>query len=80
MATSPKSWVWRKKGKGLIYTSKGSKDLPGGKRVHVMVAAAYGKGIILFHVYEKMDRQCFAKIINQNFNLCFAKAWVQIPP
>ena len=27
--------VWRKKGEGLILTGKGSKDLPGGRRVHL---------------------------------------------
>ena len=47
--------VWRKKGEGLMLTGKGSKDLPGGRRVHVMVAIAHGKGAILAEPYEKMN-------------------------
>ena len=39
--------VWRKKSEGLEITTKGSKELPGGRRVHVMVAIAYGKGVVL---------------------------------
>ena len=43
----PKSRVWRKRGEGLEITSKGSKDFPGGRRLHLIVAVAYGKGVIL---------------------------------
>jgi hypothetical protein len=35
--------------------SKGSNDLPGGRRLHLMVAVAYGKGVILRKAYKKMD-------------------------
>ena len=42
-AVSPKARVWRKKSEGLKITAKGSKDLAGGKRLHMMVAIAYGK-------------------------------------
>ena len=45
--------VWRKKGEGLMLTGKGSKDLPDRRRVHVMVAIAHGKGVILAEPYEK---------------------------
>ena len=46
-AVQPKSRVWRKKGKGLAITAKGSKALAGGKHLHVLAAVAWGKGIIL---------------------------------
>lgn len=49
-ATSPKVRIWRKQGKGLEITAKGSKDLAGGRRLHVMVAIAHGKGVILTEV------------------------------
>ena len=42
-AMAPKARVWRQKSEGLHVTSKGSKDLAGGKRLHVMVAIAYEK-------------------------------------
>ena len=66
--------VWRQKGEGLIYTGKGSKELAGGRRVHVMVAIAYGKGVILAKPYEKMTGKFFADFIKDNFNTCFAQA------
>ncbi len=54
-------------------TGKGSKDLPGGRRVHVMVAVAHGKGVILAKPYKKMNGQFFAQFIKNNFNMCFVK-------
>ena len=42
----PKNRVWRKRGEGLSLTTKGSKDLAGGKRLHLLVAIPHGKGVI----------------------------------
>ena len=71
---SPKSRVWRKKSEGLQLTSKGSKELAGGKRLHVMVAIAYGKGVVLKEPYEKLNGTFFANFIREHFNLCFGRA------
>ena len=73
-ATSPKARVWRKQGEGLEITAKGSKDLAGGRRLHVMVAIAHGKGVILKEVYEKLNGVYFSQLIRNHFNLCFAAA------
>lgn len=73
-AMAPKARVWRQKSEGLQVTSKGSKDLAGGKRLHVMVAIAYGKGVILKEPYDKLNGQFFANFIRQHFNLCFGRA------
>ena len=73
-AVQPKSRVWRKKGQGLAITAKGSKTLAGGRRLHVLAAVAWGKGIILSEVYEKMNGDFFVQFIRNNFNLCFSKA------
>ena len=73
-ALSPKARVWRKPGEGLQITSKGSKDLPGGKRVHMVVAIAYGKGVILSEPYEKMNGKYFASFVRKNMNLMFGNA------
>ena len=73
-AMTPKARDWRKKSEGLQITSKGSKDLAGGKRLHVMVAIAYGKGVILNEPYDKMNGIFFADFIRQHFNLCFGRA------
>ena len=73
-AASSNSKVWRKRGEGLKFTAKGSKELPGGRRVHALVAVSYGKGVILNEPYTKMDGQFFANFIRKKFNLCFGKA------
>ena len=72
--TTGNARVWRKAGEGLAHTGTGSKDLAGGRRVHVMVAMAYGKGVILAIPYEKMNGPFFASFIKEYFNITFAKA------
>ena len=73
-ACQTRSRVWRKPGEGLQYTAKGSKDLAGGRRLHLMVAVAHGKGIILKESYEKMSGEFFSAFIRSRFNITFAKA------
>ena len=69
-----RSRVWRQKGEGLQLTTKGSKDLPGGRRLHVIVAIAAGKGVILSEPYEKMTGHIFVNFIQTHFNITFARA------
>lgn len=69
-----KSRVWRMRGEGLTITAKGNKDLAGGPGLHLIVAVAEGKGIILKETYVKMTGQFFATFIRQYFNITFAKA------
>ena len=59
--------LWQKRSEGLQITTKGSKDLEGGKCVHFIVAIAYGKGVILAEQYEKMNVDYFAAFIRCNF-------------
>ena len=73
-AVQPKSRVWRTRGEGLAFTTEGSKSLPEGKRLHLTVAIAYGKGVILKEPYEKMDGNFFYSFIKTHFNLTFGKA------
>jgi len=68
----PKARVWRKQGEGLKLTAKGSKDLPGGRRLHVIVAIAHGKGVVLREANDTMNAGFFAKFISNHFNACFA--------
>ena len=42
--------------------------------MHVIVAIAYGKRVILKVPYEKMTGEFFATFIREHFNLTFAKA------
>ena len=67
----PKNRVWRKRGEGLSLTTKGSKDLAGGKRLHLLVAIAHGKGVICAEPYVKMDGPYFARFIRHHFPILF---------
>ena len=67
----PKSRIWRKRGEGLALTTKGSKDLAGGKRLHLIVAMAHGKGVICAEPYEKMDGPYFSRFIRRHFTNLF---------
>ena len=66
--------VWRLRSEGLKITSKGSKNLAGGKRLHLMVAFSYKSGVINVEEYTKMNGDYFAGYINRNFNTCFQKS------
>ena len=54
--------VGRTRSEGLQITTKGSKDLGGGKRLHFMVAIAYGKGVILAEQYVKINAEIFCLV------------------
>ena len=58
---------WRRKNEGLQVTSKESKDLGGGKRLHFMEAIAYGKGVMLKEPYENLNGSFF--FIREHLNL-----------
>ena len=47
----------------LQVSAKGCKDLAGGRRLHVIMAIAYGKGVILKVPYEKMTGEFLATFI-----------------
>ena len=70
-ALKAKNRVWRKRSEGLIFTTKGSKDLAGGKRLHLIVAIAHGKGVICAEEYKKMTGDYFASFIRNFFHKLF---------
>ena len=70
-AKKPKGRVWRKKDEGLNVTTKGGKDLAGGKRLHLIVVIAYGKGVIFAEPYEKMTADFFSCLVCRNFPTLF---------
>ena len=63
----PKNKIWRKRNEGLIVTTKGSKNLAGGKRLHLIIVICYGKGVVLADPNEKMNADYFAAFIRCNF-------------
>ncbi len=84
-ALAPRGRTWRMKSEGLLQgcTAKGQACGTGGKYVKVMAAISYGKGVICFERYEKMNGQTFANFIKKNFNAMVVAAgknsrmWIQ---
>ena len=70
-ASLPKGKVWRTRSEGLRLTSKGSKDLPGGKRLHFLVAIAFNKGVVLAKEYEHMSGEYFSDFIKTDLSKLF---------
>ena len=66
--------MWRKRSEGLAVTTKGSKDLAGGKRLHLLVAISYNKGVIVAEPYEKMNSEFFSSFIRRHFPTLFEVA------
>ena len=62
-----RQWKW------TSITAEGNKSLAGGKRLHVIVAVAWWRGVLM-EDYEKMNGAFFAQFIRSHFNLCFGKA------
>lgn len=50
---------------GLKFTPKGCKDLAGGRRLKLIVAIAYGKGMVLKEAYEKWMGGFFHSLIGK---------------
>ena len=73
-AASNRARVWGKRGEGLQLTTKGCKDFAGGRCLHVIVAIAYQKKVILKVPCKKKIGEFFATFIQEHFNLTFAKA------
>ena len=63
----PKGRIWRKRSEGLQLSTKGSKELAGGKRLYLLVAISCGHGVICAEPYEKMSGAYFARFIRRKF-------------
>ena len=62
-ALTPRGRIWRKSSEGLTFTTKGSKDLPGGRRLHLLVGVTHGLGVTVAEEYTKMDGSYFARFV-----------------
>jgi hypothetical protein len=58
-------------GQGLRLTRKGSKHLPGGKRLHFLVAIAFNRGVVLAKEYEHMSWEYFSSFVERNLSTLF---------
>lgn len=71
-----KNRVWRKKGEGPKFTVKGSKNLADGHWLHLIVAMAYGKYVVLKEAYEKLKGPIITKYI-QDILHCVCRIWAK---
>ena len=69
--SAPKGKVWRKRAEGLKITAKGSKNLAGGKRLHLLVAIAYNMRVFCVEEYTKMNAIYFSEFVRRNFPALF---------
>ena len=67
----PRNRVWQKRSEGLLLTTKRSKELAGGERLHLLVAMGHGHCVICAEPYVKMDGQYFARFIRRHFPILF---------
>ena len=78
-ASVPKGKIWRKRSEGLRLTSKGSKNLPEGKRLHFVVAISFNRGVVLAKDYERMNGKYFSDFIRSDlielFRPRFQQKW-----
>jgi len=78
-ASVPKGKIWRKRSEGLRLTSKGSKNLPGGKRLHFLVAISFNRGVVLAKDYDRMSGTYFSDFVRtdliQLFNPAARQKW-----
>ena len=65
-ASVPKGKIWRKRSEGLRLTSKGSKNLPEGKRLHFLVAISFNRGVVLAKDYESMNGKYFSDFVRSD--------------
>ena len=54
-----------------LLTSKASKYLPGGKRLHFLVAIALNRGVVLAKEYEHMSGEYFSGFVKRNLSTIF---------
>lgn len=72
-ALAPRGRVWRKTTEGLQVTAKGSKNLAGGKRLHLLVAISHNQGVVMVEEYEKMTGPYFAWFVRNKFPILLSR-------
>ena len=67
-AASAQGKVYRRKNEGLRVTVKGTKNLAGGRRIHILVGISSGSGVVLVEEYTKMQGHYFAKYVQNTLH------------
>ena len=64
-ALTPRGRFWRKASEGLQYTTKGSQNLPGGRRLHLLVGVGYTTGVVIAEEYTTVNAEWFARFVHR---------------
>lgn len=67
-AQTPRGRIWRRASEGLQYTTKGSKNLPGGRRLHLLVGVGHSNGVVIAEEYTTFNAQWFARFVNRTLH------------
>jgi len=67
-ALTPRGKIWRRPSESLQYTTKGSKNLPGGRRLHLLVGIGYTTGVVIAEEYKKFNAAWFAKFVQKTLH------------
>ena len=73
---APRTMVWRKPGQGLDFgfTAKGSHEGTGESVAHIVVAIAYGKGVIAAEQYfGRINADTYSSFVHEHFASVFKK-------
>ena len=76
-AKTPNGRVWRRASEGLQCTTKGSKNLPGGRRVYVLVGIKFGVGVTLVKTYKHMTGEYFAEFVKNDLGQALRRGKVK---
>ena len=66
----PKGRIWRKRSEGLQLSTKGSKELAGGKPLHLLVAISYGMALSAQNHTKKCQGHILQGLLGENFLIC----------
>ena len=67
-ALTPRGRIWRRSNEGLKHTTKGSKSLPEGRRLHLLVGVGFTNGVVIAEEYQKFNAEWFARFVHKTLH------------
>ena len=67
-ALTPRGKIWRRASEGLQYTTKGSKNLPEVRRLHLLVGVGYKTRVLIAEEYKKFNAEWFARFVHKTLH------------
>ena len=67
-ALMPRGRTWRRSNEGLKYTTKGSKSLPEGGRLHLLVGVGFTNNVVIAEEYRKFNGELFTRFVHKSLH------------